>query len=390
MVLSTTVAGGRGIATTVAGATITVSAIVFSITALSTQMASNQYSPRALGNFFEDTYQQVVIGLVVGTFTYSLVVLASLTNAIVDRSGTTPSVTVTLAAVLGVASVFGIVGYINHSLRRMQIDSVLQRISAAAVEAIESHLDIDPDANHFPIEMPTGPPQVVLARRRGWLTQIEVDQLIEALPDGATARVDVRLGEAISEGDTLMTVWKNESLQLDDAALEGALVSAAERSNTLDPTFGIRQLVDIALKALSPGVNDPTTASDVLHHLKSPIRLVLGSDPPRRVFTGNAAKRVLLVETPSRADYVHTAFTEIRLASGGQPYVLGTLIEVLQDLLGDMNQGDMAGRSGPVEEQLELTVAMVLNSDMPQPDVDRVMARVNSLPTDADLGFASR
>jgi len=84
--LDTTVAGGRAIASAVAGATITVAAIVFSITALTTQMASNQYSPRALGEFFEDRFQQSVIGLVVGTFTYSLLVLGSLGGWGLDES----------------------------------------------------------------------------------------------------------------------------------------------------------------------------------------------------------------------------------------------------------------------------------------------------------------
>ena len=110
IVLGTTVGGGRAIATTVAGATITVAAIVFSITALSTQMASSQYSPRAMGGFFEDPLQQTIIGLVVGTFTYSLLILGSMGHAIVDAEAT-PSVSVSFAVLLGVSSAIGIVAY---------------------------------------------------------------------------------------------------------------------------------------------------------------------------------------------------------------------------------------------------------------------------------------
>jgi uncharacterized membrane protein len=153
VIIGTTVSGARAIAASVAGATITVAAIVFSITALSTQMAASQYSPRALGEFFEDPFQQTIIGLVVGTFTYSLLVLASLGGGIVDGAAATPSASVTLSIILGVESAVGIVAYINHSLRRMQVDSVVQRIAADSVRAITRHLD-----DHHEDTVPERPP----------------------------------------------------------------------------------------------------------------------------------------------------------------------------------------------------------------------------------------
>jgi len=96
-VIAPTIAGGRSIVSTVAGATITVAAIVFSITALSTQIASNQYSPRAVKGFFEDRFQQMVIGFVVGTFSYSLVVLTGLGSVVPSPESTSSSISVTLA-----------------------------------------------------------------------------------------------------------------------------------------------------------------------------------------------------------------------------------------------------------------------------------------------------
>lgn len=375
-VLATTVAGGRAIATTVAGATITVAAIVFSIAALSTQMAANQYSPRVVGGFFEDPLQQTLIGLVVGTFTYSLLILASLSNAIIDGGDPTPSLSVSLAIVLGVGSAIGIVAYINRSLRRMQIDSVVRRIASSAIRAIERRVEeSDPgQASHGP--PPEGESAAVTSESGGWVVDIDAALALESVPPGSTVRIDVRLGEAVSPYDRIATLWPTPEDDWDPTGLRRAVLTASERSLDLDPTFGIRQLVDIGLRALSPGVNDPTTAVDVVHHLKTPVRTVLLSAPPRRVFSGAGDRRLFLAETPSRSDYVHSAFAEIRLAAGGQPYVLRALIEVLEDLRSDLDRAGLEGRESAVEEELALTVEQAKKSGLPQPDLKRVLGSI--------------
>jgi len=385
-VLGTTVTGGRGIATTVAGATITVAAIVFSITALSTQMAANQYSPRAMGGFFEDPVQQVIIGLVVGTFTYSLLILASLSNAIIDGvAEATPSLSVTISIVLGVASAIAIVAYINHSLRRMQIDSVVRRIAAGSIEAIERHLADRDGGDVADGQPPRGEPMGLRSTKGGWVVSIDHGHALSALPPQTTARIDVRVGEAVSAGDRIVTVWPHPGEDWDAAGrLRRAVVTAPERSLELDPTFGIRQLVDIALRALSSGVNDPTTAVDVIHHLKTPVRRVLLSDAPRRVFAGEDDRRVFLTQTPGRSDYVHAAFSEIRLAATGQPYVLDALLEVLQDLESDLDDAGFNGRSGALRQEIELTLETARASGLPEPDLARVLAGHTDVEADRE------
>jgi uncharacterized membrane protein len=329
-----------------------------------------------LGGFFEDPFQQAIIGLVVGTFTYSLLVLASLSNAIIDGGDPTPSLSVTLAMVLGVASAIGIVAYINHSLKRMQIDSVVQRIAAGATKAIDRHLQDRTTEGAPEGGPPTGEQTAIRATHTGWIVDIDVDDLLRALPRTSTARVDVRLGEAVSKGDRLITLWPSPGEDWPGTErARSTVVTARERSLEQDPTFGIRQLVDIALRALSPGVNDPTTAVDVIHHLKTPIREVLLSGAPRRVFSGPDERRVFLTETMTRSGYVHAAFSEIRLAASSQPYVLTALIEVLEDLKSDLDGADLAGRESAVAEELELTLEAARTSGLPEPDLRRVLER---------------
>lgn len=387
--LSVTVAGGRAIATTVAGATITVAAIVFSITALSTQMAASQYSPRSLGGFFEDPFQQAIIGLVVGTFTYSLLILAGLGDVLDDPGGATASLSVTLAILFGVLSAIGIVAYINHSLQRMQIDSVVQRIANSALASIRRELAEPDRENNEEAAPPGGEPVSVVAARNGWVTDIQVDRILDGLPAGTSARVDVRVGEAVSAGDHVVTLWPDpgEETEHVERSIRRAVDLAQKRSISTDAAFGIRQLVDIALRALSPGVNDPTTAVDVLHHLKIPVREVLLSDPPRRVFFGPDDRRVYLAAKLSRSDYVHMAFAEIRLAALDQLPVIEALIEVLGDLLAEMRDADLTGRTAAIEEELSLTIEMARNSRIPDADLDRVVGE-ETLDDGADNGAA--
>jgi uncharacterized membrane protein len=153
--------------------------------------------------------------------------------------------------------------------------------------------------------------------------------------------------------------------------------SGKERSVATNPAFGIRQLVDIALKALSPGVNDPTTAVDVIHHLKVPVREILVSEPPTRVFGGPRGQRVILAETPSRSDHVHAAFSEIRLASTGQPSVIRALIEVLGDLRTELEAAELTGRVDAVAEELSLTIEAARHSRLPKEDIARVLRSVD-------------
>jgi uncharacterized membrane protein len=386
--LASTVAGGRSIATTVAGATITVAAVVFSITALSSQIAANQYSPRAVRGFFEDRVQQVVIGIIVGTFTYCLLILGRLSLAVVGASDPTPSIAITLAVLLGVASAIGIVAYIDHSLRRFQVDSVVRRIAEGTVRSINnSHRQAITEPVKTETALPSGESAIVRSNETGWIQSITPNQLAESLPAQATVRVAVALGETVSAGDHLATVWPGNVVTEElEETIRGAIVAERDRSLDNDPAFGIRQLVDIALKALSPGINDPTTAVDVVHHLKVPIRVVLQSAPPERVFYGPDGQRVYLAETPSRSDYVHLAFSEIRLAGGSQPGVLRALLDVLDSLRNELTGAHLEGRVGALDEEIELTIAATRASGLPAEDIKRVLSIIDVEPMNESGG----
>ncbi|MGD2101015.1 MAG: DUF2254 family protein [Acidimicrobiia bacterium] len=374
-VLTISPSGGRAIAAAVAGATITVAAIVLSITALSSQIAATQYSPRSVAGFVEDRVQKLVMGLVTGTFAFSLLVLAELGGAGNPDLNGHPSLSVTMTLVLGVASVIAIVGYLDHSLRRMRIDAVVRRIAEATVEGFRREHRREGGPLSEEAGVPSGDSHRVVAERTGWVRSIDAERLAARLPSEVSVRVEVRVGEAISPGDLLATIWSGPGAQhpVWERLIEGAVTVGRDRSVATDPGYGMRQLVDIGLRALSPGVNDPTTAVDVIQHLKLPLREILLLDAPPRVFRGPRQQRVFLPEAPSRSARVHSALSELRLAASRQPAVLRTMLEIISDLVGELEAADLEGRTAALIEEADLVVRVAQDSGLPDSDLDRIL-----------------
>ncbi|MGC2240277.1 MAG: DUF2254 domain-containing protein [Acidimicrobiia bacterium] len=376
-----TVSGARTTVTAVAGATITVAAIVFSITSLSTQIAASQYSPRAVKGFFEDRFQQFVIGFTIGTFTFCLFVLAGLGTLETQVGGQIASLSVTLSILMGVFSVIAIVAYIDHSLRRMHIDSVIRGIAEQTLDTIrrdQRHSDMR--KNEPRGGMPEGESHSVSAKRSGFVLEIDAERIAGILPPEANARVEVRRGEAVSAGDRLITVWADVGLSDElTRQIRSAMTMRRDRSISADPYFGLRLLVDIALKALSPGINDPTTAVDVLHQLKLPLRELLTRDQPNRVRVGPDQQRVFLAADPSMSDVIHASFAEIRIAGSEQVSVISTLLEVLGDLIIELEDAGMEARTGALKKEAALAIAAMEGSGLPQEDIERALVSAKRL-----------
>lgn len=374
-VLTISATGGRAIAAAVAGATITVAAIVLSIAALSSQIAATQYSPRSVAGFIEDRVQKLVMGLVTGTFAFALLVLAELGGAASPETTSSPSLSVTTTLVLGVASVIAIVGYLDHSLRRMRIDAVVRRIAEATVEGVRREHRREGASASEEAGVPSGEARRVVAQRIGWVRSIDAGRLAATLPPEVSVRVEVRVGEAISTGDLLATIWPGPTTRPLgwERLIESAVRVGRDRSVTTDPGYGMRQLVDIGLRALSPGVNDPTTAVDVIQHLKLPLREILLLDAPTRVFRGPRQQRVFLPEAPSRSAWVHAALGELRLAASRQPAVLRTMLEIISDLVDELEIADLEGRTAALVEEAKLVIGVARASELPDADLDRVL-----------------
>jgi uncharacterized membrane protein len=187
-------------------------------------------------------------------------------------------------------------------------------------------------------------------------------------------RLDVRNGSFVAEGQTIGVLWPAP----DDAEALSTLVGHAillgdSRSLLTDVAFGIRKLVDIGLRALSPGINDPTTAYDVIVHLGVVVRELLWRDltPAVRTMDG---RRLVIANDLSHADYVNRAFDQIRLAGAAQSAIAVTLMQTLGALAIDLDRDGLSDRAAAVRRQAMLALATFESGAPLQEDGERVQS----------------
>lgn len=340
----------RAILTTVATSTITAASVVFSLTLLAIQLAATSYSSRVLRTFLSDRHQQHVIGIVLGTFMYGLVTLFA-TRGVGDEGGPVAPAPLGLSAmvavVLGLVAVLALLASISHTARGLRVSAVSQRLVDDVLELIErrhGNRSSSFDGDRALDERPVGSGLTIEARRGGWVQQISDEALGRAVHAHvgapATVTVDVTAGDYVYPMTPIMTVWL-PTAEVDGASeelaedLRGAISVGSERTLHQDLRFGLSMLEDIALRALSPSVNDPNTARAVLPRLGEVVLDVLRRRPPATMQTVGEVTVVRMAE-PSLADYLAVAFDQLRVASRDWPTVqvalAATVAEVQQHL----------------------------------------------------------
>ncbi|CAN5738497.1 DUF2254 domain-containing protein [soil metagenome] len=370
--LSTTVDSARAVLSVVATATVTVAAIVFSVTAVVVQLATSQYSPRVTQGFLRQRNQQITIGLTVGTFVFALLALTS-----VRGSESTPQDTfdfsVTLAVVLAVASMLAIVSFIDQIMRSMRVDSVIRSLAdetESAIRGLPDRVPIDGTV-HDPTDKASR--TNIAAPTSGWVRSIDVNRILAVLPGDTSARLEVRAGDFAIPGQMIFSVWP-EIGEERSREITSAIDLGLTRTITADPAYGIRQLVDIALRALSPSLNDATTAADVVRHLSVPLKAVLLRDLPGRVLGDERGNRVYIGRALTHSDYILGALREIRLSATDQPFVLRALLETIGTLIDVVEAADHATRSSALYREADATIEAVRASPIPENDSADLLA----------------
>ncbi|WP_238382090.1 DUF2254 domain-containing protein [Mycobacterium neumannii] len=360
---------------TVAGATITTAGVVFSLTVVSLQLASSQFSPRVMRSFIRDRLSQSVIGLLVGTFVFCVLTLRHISG---DPMSNAPRVSMTAAVVLAVVTVLLIIAYLNRLAYGLQVGEVVRTIAAEADTVIDEQARqtrMETPAPHPPAPG-TGEHLTVHAGSDGWVTQSASRYILAAVPPATVVRLETRTGAYIHQGEVLMTLWPKPA---DPDRVERKLMSTVEvadiRTMQQDVDFGIRQLVDIALRALSPAINDPTTAADVMLRLGSMMRKLLTADMPPPAVCGPDDRILLRPWDLSHEEYVAHAFDQIRQSSVGQPNVVATVLRVLRMLIAHAHNEHCEEYVPALRRQIELLMdAMAAQADLHPADLERLRA----------------
>jgi uncharacterized membrane protein len=326
--------GARGVLEAIASTMITVTALVFSITVVALQLASSQLSPRVLRAFMGDRGNQIVLGFFIGTFTYALLVLRTVRAPLEDSGGFVPSLSVTVAIILALVSVALLIFFVHHAANAMRASVVIDRAAASTRDLISNLFpeEIGEGARSSPPAwLETRPVMQVRSETSGFLQVINADALFDlAERHSLIVRVEPSVGDYILPGEIVASVWPQD-VDDDDvtAAIRAALVLGPERTLQADVAFGFQQLTDIAVKALSPGINDPTTAEICIDRLGELFVRLANRGKPDEVRSSEDGSVRVVLQGPPFAELVDRALDPIRHYGAGDPNVMAHLLGVL-------------------------------------------------------------
>jgi len=361
-VFTSTVNSARAVLTTVAAATISFAGVAFSVSLLIIQLGSSQYSPRVVHTLFRDPFNKRVMGIVVGTFTYSLIVLRSVRSPFEEGGDPViPNLSVVAAVVLGVVAILAVVSFINHSAHSMDISEILQRVARESIDSVGDHWSPDPRVSVPTLRTPPAGSTMTVVRfdRAGWVQQIDLDELVRSAGAEGTVRLHTAPGRYAVEGTPICTITPAPG-DADDEAIARARAAVgigSTRTMQQDPSYGLRQLADVALRALSPGINDPTTAQDAIFHSTSVLANLLHRSPPPDVIDGSDGRQLQMEQQPTHDQLVRLTFDEVRRAARSQPLVCVYLLESLELLHESLSHAGLTDRLSVLEQQAELVVA---------------------------------
>lgn len=330
----------RSALSAIATSLISVTTLLFSLTIVTLQLASSQYSPRLLQTFVRDRVVQSCLGILLGTFVFALVVLRSVRSADdSEESAFVPRLSVTVAFLLTLASVGALVAFLSHQTRQLRVETMLRDVHVEAGATLrrlagDQSEDGQPDADLPPVPTHAGP---VPARHSGFLVQVDEGPLVAAAAEaGAVLRLIPRPGESVLAGVPVAWCWSDAPGEEPDAdtladALAVHLVVGYERDDRGDPSYGLRKLVDIAARALSPGINDPTTAVHALSHVSALLGLAASRTTWHRRLADDGGTERLLVPSWDFAALLSQAVTQPRSLAGSDPTVAERLFALLAE-----------------------------------------------------------
>ncbi|WP_425615285.1 DUF2254 domain-containing protein [Anatilimnocola sp. NA78] len=338
--------GARAVLSTIAGSMMTVAGVVFSITIVALSLASGQFGPRLLRNFIRDRNNQFVLGTFTATFLYCLLVLRTVRSA--EDVRFVPGISVTIGILLAVFNLGILIYFIHHVAFSIQATEVIRAVTE------ELHQTIDrlwpdrlgqppPQPEGMPLDqVPPTPPQryvheeavPMVATHSGYIDVINGEALIKlAREHDLIFRLAYRPGHFVIEGTTLAWAWPTQPATEEvSRSLNRAFIFASQRTPFQDVEFAVDQLVEVAIRALSPGINDPFTALNCIDRLGEALsQLMQRAVPPALRYDEDDQLRVITNPADFRA-VTDAAFNQIRQYGSGSAAVLIRMLETFRKM----------------------------------------------------------
>ncbi len=336
--------GASSVLGSVAGSMITLAGVVFSMTLVALSLASSQLGPRLLRNFMRDTATQVVLGTFVSTFLYCLLVLRSIRR--VEESPFVPHLSVTLGVLFAVVSVGVLIYFIHHVSVSIQANEIVARVATEVIEGLDSQFP--EHIGQGAPEVPREPPDLdfldtfdrearpVGSGGDGYVQVIDAEALMAlAIQEDVVIRLERRPGHYVVAGRPLVLVWPGDGV-VDPFSdrVNSAFVLGNQRTVGQDVEFGVNQLVEVAVRALSPGLNDPFTAIACVDHLGSVLCRLATRDWPSPYRHDEQATLRVIARSATFPAITDAAFNQIRQNAHSSAAVMIRLLETITVVAG--------------------------------------------------------
>lgn len=333
------VEGARSMLSAIASSVLGIAGVTFSITIAALSLASSQFGPRLLRSFIRDRGNQMVLGALIGTFLFCLLVLRSVRG--VDERRFVPHLSVSVAIALAIVCVGALIYFIHHISQSIQAAHVIANVGREFDEVVH---------RLFPTEIGRGPNQeqtpapparqdaalVIEARGSGYVQSVDTDSLMKlACERGLLVELSFRPGDMVMPGDVLARVWPADAeADEDDIAkkINGCFVHGVQRTAVQDALFPIDQLAEIASRALSPGINDPFTAMSCLDRLGLALSKLAHRELPSGLRLDESGQPRVLTRALRFEDAAAHALDPIRHYGSDAPLVVNRLLLILERL----------------------------------------------------------
>lgn len=353
----------RSILSTIAGAMLTVAGTVFSITLVALSLATSHFGSRLIRNFMNDRLNQSVLGIFVATFIYCLIILKTVKSE--DYSGFVPNISVLFAILISIVNIFLLIIFIHHVAVSIQAENVIAEVQVNLQKSLHilfpgglgDELENDHEMifheakDELPIE------SYVLSSKSGYLQALSQQDILKlSVEHNLLLSIVHRQGEYVIENSELVHIHSangiSEKLR---SEITDTIIIGKHRTLTLDPEFAINQMVEIACRALSPGINDPYTAISCIDNLSSSLCQLMhtGFPSPYR-YDNNKNLRVIAFPL-TFPEAIDTSYTQIREYGRENPAILISLMKAVKRILQYAQKGEDI-------EAIKLHAGMIMNT----------------------------
>jgi uncharacterized membrane protein len=377
--------GSRQMLATLAGSMMTVLGVTFSMTLVALTLASSQYTSRILRNFMRSRVTQGTLGTFAGIFTYCLIVLRTIRNG--GGSDFVPGLAVFFGFVLALCSVGVLIFFIHHIASSIQASSIIASVARETMTVIEqlfpeqsgSTTKDAGDASQGRRVLNEATWRPIPAAETGYIQSVDREALLRlALASQTTLRMERGVGDFVVRNTALASLAQEDPLDQETiTALNASYSISSHRTVAQDPAFGIRQIVDMALKALSPGVNDTSTAVMCIDYLTAILALLVTRDIPSSLHYQDGELRMIFIG-PDFESLLDESLDQIRSSGAGNVAIMARILGALETISGQTSSARYQRALREQVQQIAELAARTVAAPHDRARIDERISRVNN------------